>query len=228
MRLRTDLINNNLQAGRIGLMELYQSRADLVITFIADYSALQVETGDVISVTNFVMGYTNKLFRVTRVRETEGEDGALAAEITALEYDPNVYTDYYLVDTSVRPTSGVPVYTIPAPSAPTVTVENPVGNYPNFALATTIPTTSYAIDSVQAFVSTDGVNYSQLTNFIGDGVFDPGDVVTAYVYNLGPGTYYFKARLIVGGVPGPLSAASSQYLWEPTFTNWNYDFGIQF
>ena len=225
MRLRTDLINNNIQAGRIGLMELYQSRADLVITFVADYSALQVETGDVVSVTNFVLGYTNKLFRVTRVRETEGEDGALAAEITALEYDPNVYTDYYLVDTSVRPTSGVPVYDIPAPPAPVVSSESPVGPYPNFSLQTTVPAGSYPIDSIQALFSTDGVNYSLLSTFYGDGVFDPGDTVTAYIYNLGQGSYYFKARLVSGGIPGTLSEASSQFVWDPTFTGWSYDFG---
>jgi hypothetical protein len=225
MRLRTDLINNNIQAGRIGLMEIYQSRADLVISFVADYSALQVETGDVVSVTNFVLGYTNKLFRVTRVRETEGEDGAIAAEITALEYDANVYTDYYLVDTSVRPTSGVPVYNIPAPSAPVVSSQDPVGTFPRFALQTTIPSGSFPIDSVQALVSTDGVNYSSLNTFVGDGVFDPGDVVTSYIYGLGPNTYYFKARLIVGGIPGTLSAASTAFNWEPTFTEWNFDNG---
>ena len=227
MRLRTDLINNNLQAGRIGLMEIYQSRADLVISFVADYSALQVETGDVVSVTNFVLGYTNKLFRVTRVRETEGEDGAIAAEITALEYDPNVYTDYYLVDTAVRPTSGVPVYDLPAPSAPVVSGETPVAVDPRFALQTTIPAGSYPIDSVQALVSTDGVNYSSLSTFIGDGVFDPGDVVTTYyIYGLGANTYYFKARLIVGGIPGPLSAASAAFDWNPTFLEGNFDFQI--
>ena len=226
MRLRTDLINNNIQAGRIGLMELYQSRADLVITFVADYSALQVETGDVVSVTNFVLGYTNKLFRVTRVRETEGEDAALAAEITALEYDPNVYTDYYLVDTSVKPTSGVPVYDIPAPSAPVVINENPVGTLPNFSLQTTVPTGSYPIDSIQALVSTDGVNYSVLDTFVGDGVFDPGDVVNASIYNIGQGSYYFKARLVSGGIPGAESPASDELIWEPTFTDWNFNFGV--
>ena len=171
------------------------------------------------------MGYTNKLFRVTRVRETEGEDGAIAAEITALEYDANVYTDYYLVDTAVRPTSGVPVYNLPAPSAPVVSSQDPVGTFPRFALQTTIPEGSYPIDSVQALVSTDGVNYSSLSTFIGDGVFDPGDTVTSYIYGLGPNTYYFKARLVVGGIPGTLSSASDELIWNPTTVNWNSDNG---
>jgi hypothetical protein len=173
-----------------------------------------------------VLGYTNKLFRVTRVRETEGEDGAIAAEITALEYDANVYTDYYLVDTSIKPTSGVPVYDIPAPSAPVVSSQDPVGTRPRFALQTTIPGGSFPIDSVQALISTDGVNYSSLSTFVGDGVFDPGDVVTTYIYDLGPGTYYFKSRLVVGGIPGTLSTASTALEWNPTFIDWNFDNGF--
>ena len=232
LTMRTDLCNNNIHAGRVGLMELYQSRADKVVTLTADYSALQVEVGDVISLTNSIYGFVNKLFRVTRVRETEGDDGGLAAEITGIEYDPAVYVDYTLNLNSQTPTSGIPNNNTPAtPGRPYIITQEPNGVFPNFTpyfiVGLVIPPNQYGYSGVELFYSADDSVYSYLSNFTGD--FNPsnpgGSVVVAGISGLQAGNWYFRARAVVSGDFSPLGPTSTPvFVWAPVFGESNYDF----
>ena len=225
LRMKTDLCNNGLQAARIGLIELRQSRADLVITFQADYTGLQAEAGDVIKVTNDVYGFDNKLFRVTRVRETEGGDGQLASEITALEYVDTIYTDSQLIDGQDKPASDIPTQgssgQLPAPSTPTFGAESS-GAVPSFIVNTTVSPTSGPVELVELWYSTSaGSGYQLLESVIsGGGTFAPGEVIYFNVSGVPAGTYYFKARTSLNGLYSSFSAASSAKVWNPV-----YDYG---
>ena len=100
--INAPMVNNQIQAQLIGLIELKQSRLDEVIEFVTDFSYINIEAGTIISVTNEVYGWTNKLFRVLTMTEQQTED-AIAIQITAQEYDANIYSDedlyLYLRDT---------------------------------------------------------------------------------------------------------------------------------
>lgn len=223
LTMRTDLCNNNIHAGRVGLMELYQSRADKVVTLTADYSALQVEVGDVISLTNSIYGFVNKLFRVTRVRETEGDDGGLAAEITGLEYDPAVYVDFPLYLSSAPLGSNIPSNDgIATAGQPYIIDEfpDPQGQDPPppyFIVGVNLPANQYGYTTMELFYSLDDTVYSFLAEFTGN--FNPGpggSVPNAYVFGLTAGDYYFRARGLVMGDPGPLGPTSSPvFEWRP-------------
>jgi hypothetical protein len=198
MNLRLDMVNNALHGARIGLIELKGSRADLIITFRADYSAIQCQAGDVVKITNSVYGFTNKLFRLTKIREIEDESGSLSVEVTALEYDSTAYVDETLSDSPDTPGSGVPVFggsgSLPAPSTPTFSDVNTTTN--TFVVRTTIDPTSGPVDEVQWFystTSTGGFNY--LTNEVSPGGFTAGVEVTDFITQLGNGSYYFRARV---------------------------------
>ena len=99
LRLSFDLVNSNVQAERLGNIELKQSRDDLMIEFSASHYGLQAQAGDVIKVENSLYGWQTptfpggKEFRVVRVIEQETEEGGVVAKITALEYNADVYTD---------------------------------------------------------------------------------------------------------------------------------------
>lgn len=99
LRLTFDLVNSNVQAERLGNIELKQSRDDLMIEFSASHYGLQAQAGDVIQVENSLYGWTTptfpggKEFRIIRVVEQETEEGGIIAKITALEYNADVYTD---------------------------------------------------------------------------------------------------------------------------------------
>jgi len=86
-----DMINNKVHAEALGNIDLLQTRLDSVIQFTGDHSFLQVDVGDVIKVTNSTYGYTDKLFRVMRIKESEDELGSLTCDIVGLEYADSVY-----------------------------------------------------------------------------------------------------------------------------------------
>lgn len=90
LNIRTDLVNDPVQAQYLANVELKQSRVDKVITFRTDYSKIALKAGDLIDVTSQQYAYTNKVFRITRVEESD--DDVLGISITALEYDSDVYS----------------------------------------------------------------------------------------------------------------------------------------
>ena len=85
-------VNDPVQAAHIASRELKQTRLDKIIEFRANYEANSIRAGDLIDVTNTVLDYTNKLFRVIQVDEEDTDDGNLLFSIVAQEYDPDVYT----------------------------------------------------------------------------------------------------------------------------------------
>ena len=217
LSIRLDMANNALHAARVGLIELKQSRADLIITFRSDYSALQCVAGDVIKITNNVYGFTDKLFRISKIREVEDEGGSITAEITATLYDPDVYIDETLTDSAVAEGSGIPTFggssSLPAPSAPTITNVNTLTL--SFNLSTTVSPTSGPVNEVQWFYSTNSsTGYAYLTNEINSsGNFAAGSTVTDSITILTPGNYYFKARTGLGNIYGDLSGNSGMLVF---------------
>jgi hypothetical protein len=220
LSLRLDLANNALHAARIGLIELKQSRADLIITFRADYSALQVEAGDVVKITNSVYGFDNKLFRVSKTRELEDDLGGITVEITALQYDSGVYTDETLTDSADTPGSGIPTFggsaTLPAPSQPIVAIISTTT--PSFTLSTTINPASDVVDEVQWFYSTTSSGtFSYFANeFSGVNGFAAASTVTDIVSLPVAGTFYFQARTGKGARYSDFSTSTNVgFVWNP-------------
>ena len=84
--------NDPVQAQYIAARELKQSRLDLIIEFASNFEANTLKAGDVIDVTNSALEFTNKLFRVIQVEETDEDDGNLIFSILAQEYDADIYT----------------------------------------------------------------------------------------------------------------------------------------
>jgi hypothetical protein len=221
LSMRLEMANNALHAARIGLIELKQSRKDLIITFRADYSALQVEAGDVVKVTNDVYGFTNKLFRISKTREVEDDMGSITVEITALQYDATVYTDEILEDSPDTPGSGIPTFggssTLPPPARPIVALISTTT--PSFSISTVISPASGPVDEVQWWYSTTSTSgFSYLTNeYASSGNFGAGSTVNDIVTINTAGTFFFKARTGLGSRYSDLSTSTSVgFIWNPT------------
>lgn len=93
LTIKSDLVNNYVQAKFIAIRRLLQAREDLIVTLKTDYSGIQVEAGDVIRITNNIYGWTEKLFRVSNVVEEKDGEGNLFASLTAFEYNNSIYDD---------------------------------------------------------------------------------------------------------------------------------------
>jgi hypothetical protein len=220
LSMRLEMANNALHAARVGLIELKQSRVDKIITFRADYSAIQCEAGDVVKVTNDVYGFVDKLFRISRLREVEDEAGGITVEVTALEYDSTVYTDETLEDSADVAGSGIPTFggsaTLPAPSQPIVATISTTT--PSFSISTTIAPTSTVVDEVQWWYSTTSTSgFSYLTNeYSGVGGFAANSTVTDIISIPQEGTFYFQARTGLGARYSNFSTATTAgFYWNP-------------
>ena len=155
LRMSLDLTNNSVQAELIGNIELRQSRDDLVIQFSSSHYGVQAQAGDVIKVSSDIYQWNPKLFRITRVKEQETSDGNLIADITALEYNADVYTveDLSLFTTSPN-TNIKPIGSsdnLKPPTGVAITDTKPDSAVPNFTLAVTIPTTGGAYDKIEVY-----------------------------------------------------------------------------
>ncbi len=98
LNIALPLVNSAVQAKYLAVRRLLQSREDLVITCLLDYSGIQIDAGDVIRVNHNAYGWTDKLFRVSAVSEVQDESGNLTAQIEAFEYNDAIYADNAIQD----------------------------------------------------------------------------------------------------------------------------------
>lgn len=105
LTIRSDLINDPIQAQYIGSIELKQARLSKVIKFATDYTSLGLKAGDVIDVTSSMYGFTNKLFRIITLEEID--DDVIGVQITALEYSEDIYDDTGLTATERSKSTGI-------------------------------------------------------------------------------------------------------------------------
>ena len=194
LRISYDLVNNNIQAERLAYIEMKQVRDDLVINFTGDYSALQLQAGEVVKITNEVFGWTDKLFRVMLVKETETSDGMIVAQITALEYNADVYADdENLQEFEPASNSDIPVfYRLSAPSTPVIEGYFYATDIPYFRIETTLPSGNPP-DYVEYWVSEDN-NIYKLYNVAKDNNYSAGDIEYMDFRGFDTGVYYIKCR----------------------------------
>jgi len=202
LRLSLDLVNNSMQADILGQLEMRQSRDDLVIDFTSNHYGIQAQAGDVIAVTSELYDWAPKYFRVMRVKEIEGEDGSLTAQIQALEYNPDVYTIESISEFSTSANIGIgnliSSVGLPAPTTPTITDANADASVPNFTFNINVPATGGPFDEAEIYFA-EGWDPNSITGWI-DNNSTPGTysgiagtimTVTAVTYNsINPGDYF--------------------------------------
>ena len=198
LRMSLDLCNNSMQSDLLGQMELRQSRDDLVIEFTSNFYGIQAQAGDIIAVTSELYSWYPKYFRVMRVKEIEGEDGDLTAQIQALEYNPDAYTIESIAEFSTSSNIGIKVWgaspNMPPPPAVVIAAIDADAAIPNFQLQVTIPATGGPFDEIELYY-TEGWDQHPITGTIVPGTGSNGApvgqgllTVTATTYgNINPG-----------------------------------------
>jgi hypothetical protein len=204
LKMTLNFASEPVQASLLGRIELLQSRLDKVVTFESDYSALQLNAGDVIDVTNALYGFTGKTFRIITIKELDADDGSIRCEITALEYDATIYSAANLTRTVRSDLTGIQTLgAIGVPGTPTF-VKSEASARPQINVVTTVPTG--VIEGVECWISSDGTNY-QLRNTIknADTVLTPGASLTFEFDDQAAGNVYAKTRGTNYSVAGPFS-----------------------
>jgi len=221
LQITLDLINEPLQARELGYLALYQNRMDQVVTFATDYSKINTEAGDVISITSSVYGWTNKPYRVIRVKEIETEDGGIAVEITAQEYDETMYTAGGQLRRPRVPTKPIAIpdiNIIGTPAAPTITQFNTIA-VPYIRLSGVIP--SGIVDRFEFWASsTAGYADSTFTllGTVSNSNGSPYVQGTSVIFTaeaLLAATYKFKVRAGNESGFGSYSTLTAENVWLP-------------
>jgi hypothetical protein len=217
------LVNNSVQAQYIANRMLEAAREDLQVQVEINYTGLQLEAGDVVTVTNANYGWVAKQFRITKVVEKFSDSGQVTATLQLSEFNPAVYDDYNVTQFTPAPNTGIgsptAFGTIPVPTITTTfpNAVNPVFNVNITSSSAGI--TQYAevwysayqfpTDAQRIFAGTTAVNANgdpYTTNFA---------MPAVQLFNIPAGNWYFFSRMVNAIASSSFSLASSVLQWRP-------------
>lgn len=215
-----DMVNDSVQAHYLANRILEQAREDLIVTFNTTYYGIQVDAGDVVSVTNSSYGWTDKLFRVMRVNEISLGDGTLGARLDMSEYNAQVYDNQDITQFTPVPNSGTPSPSFfSALTFPTVT-GYPTATVPNFSVAVGIPATG-RVTTINLYYTTAAVptpsDWKLLTSaYVSNSVpYTPSSTYTFTNQILAANSYLIAYTVGNENSQSSLSGASSLFVWSP-------------
>lgn len=219
--LSLDMVNDSVQAQYLCNRMLEEAREDLIVSIKTTYVGIQINAGDVVSITNTAYGWTNKLFRAMRVNELAFPDGTLGAQLELNEYNAQVYDDKPITEFAAAGNSDIPSANFFANlSAPTVTDQLPTAVVPSFAVQCTMPSVGRVTvvylyyTTVAAPITTDWQLLG--TQALTDGrVFTNSSIVKFSNIILPTNTYYFAFKVANEVSQSSLSTASASYAWAP-------------
>jgi hypothetical protein len=217
------LVNNSVRAQYLANRFLEAAREDLQIKADVNFSGIQLEAGDILTVTNANYGWTAKPFRISQVVEKFGDDGQITASLSLMEFNPQVYDDKSITQFTPAPNTGIgsPLGfgVLYAPTVTNIQTSSPV---PSFDLAVTAasngivqyaevyysayasPTLSQRFFAGTTAVNAGGNPYSPATSM---------GVVT--LSNIPQGDWYFAVKYVNSLGASNFSASSAVFNWRP-------------
>lgn len=225
------LVNDSVRAQYIANRLLKAGREDLMVQVTVDFSGIQLEAGDVVSITSANYTWNEKLFRVNKVVEQFDETGAVTAQLSLAEYNPTVFSDVSITQFTPAPNGGLgdPLSFGPI-TAPVIASGNqyPTAAVPYFMVGVNTPAggvTQYAEIYYSAFANPTS---SQLI-FAGNSEVRPNGapyptnatagsstgIPLITVADVPRGNWYFFARMVNSLGTSAFSPASTILYWRP-------------
>ena len=229
LKLNYPLITDPVTAEVIGLLELKQSRVDLIVSL----------AGDVIDITNTAYGWTSKLFRVMQVEETDDNDGNIRIKITGLEYSDSVYDTSDISRYTRSNADGIiTAGAIGTMATPTVTKVQQ-DRKPYILIESTVPSSDaglingvevwyYPIPAAElpTWETVDDTArtyqlHSTITSLSTTGFFQPSEEIDYYISDFNEDNFLVKLRAVNGTTQGPFSTRSGLIDYQPKQTTDN-------
>jgi hypothetical protein len=218
------LTNNSITAQYIANRMLEAAREDLQLQCEINYIGLELEAGDIVTVTNVNYGWSAKLFRILKVIEKFADDGSVTASLSLSEYNPAVYDDYNVTQFTPAPNTGLSSpTTFGTVYAPVITAQFPSITNPAFTIR--IQTSSAGISEyAEIYYSAYQYPTADQLIFAGTTEIQPGGspyVVNSYMpdvqlFNIPAGDWYFFTRMVNNLASSNYSLASAKLTWRPT------------
>lgn len=221
--IQLSMVNDSVQAQYLASRILEQAREDLIVTISTAYTGIQVDAGDVISITNSSYGWTAKLFRVMKVSEISLPDGNLGATFELNEYNAQVYDDRDITKYTPAPNTDLPD---PAffgnLSAPTISSSYPYAAVPSFNVQPYIGTAGFVTYAEVWYSAFSNPTASQIylggtTSVPSNGVpYSFEQALPTVELQIPAGNWYLFSRLVNPAAISQYSPASSVFNWRPT------------
>jgi hypothetical protein len=188
-----------------------------------NFIGLQLEAGDIVTVTNANYGWSAKLFRINKVIQKFSDDGKITATLNLMEFNPTVYDDVNVTEFTPSPNTGIgsatAFGTVPAP---VVTASFPSITIPTIFVT---PTTSSAGITQYAEIWYSIYQYPTEAQLIFGGTTAINPNGNPYTINytmphvelsaLPAGDYYFFSRMVNSLAKSSFSLASAKLTWRP-------------
>jgi len=101
------LVNNSIRSQLIANRLLKSAREDLQLQVDTNFVGIQLEAGDVVSVTNANYEWVAKLFRINKVVQQFNEDGSIVCQLNLMEFNPTVFDDENITQFTPASQSGI-------------------------------------------------------------------------------------------------------------------------
>jgi hypothetical protein len=218
------LINNSVRAQYLANRFLEGGREDLQIKCKLNYVGLQLEAGDIVTLTNANYFWTAKLFRIGQVVEEFNDDGSITTALSLMEFNPDVYDDANVTQFTPSPNSGIgnPL-NFGTLTAPVVSASSPNAATPSISLAVTASSagivqyaevwySAYSNPSAaqRIFAGTTAINSN------GNPYTPSASMGLVTLSNLAQGNWYFFVQMVNSLGKSNFSAASAVLQWRPT------------
>jgi hypothetical protein len=221
--IQLSMVNDSVQAQYLASRILEQAREDLIVNISTAYTGIQVDAGDVISITNSSYGWTAKLFRVMKVSEIGLPDGNLGATFELNEYNAQVYDDRDITKYIPAPNTDLPdpSYFGVVP-VPVVVSSFPSAAVPSFNVQPYLGDASFATYAeiwYSAFPTPTATQrfLGGTTSLPSNGVpFSAGQTLPTVNLQIPAGNWYLFSRLVNPIANSEYSFASTALNWRPT------------
>lgn len=218
------LVNNGVRAQYLANRFLKSGREDLLIKLTINYVGLELQAGDIVTITNTNYGWTAKLFRINQVVQNFGDDGTISVSLTLMEFNPTVYDDIDITQFTPAPNSGISSpLTFGTLAPPSITGSLPAAAVPSFSMAVTA-SSSGIIQYAELYYSAYASPTEDQLIFAGTTAINPNgspyipslSMGMVTVTGLQTGDWYFFVRMVNSLGKSLFSAASAVAQWRPT------------
>ena len=218
------LVNNSVTAQYLANRFLESVREDLQVSFSINYIGLQLDAGDIVTVTNVNYGWSNKLFRCQKVTQSFSDSGQIVTNLLLSEFNPDVYDDKNITQFTPADNTGIgnPTF-FGVPPVPTISGQQPTAVNPSFQVNVSTSSsgiTQYAEIWYSAFASptADQRIFAGTTAIQSNG--NPYDINTAMppvtVSDIPSGNWYFFSRMVNSLASSVFSSYSTVFQWRPS------------
>lgn len=217
------LTGNSVTAQYLATRVLKSGREDLQIQVSVNFVGIQLDAGDIVTVTSNNYGWSAKPFRINKVIQSFNDDGSISVQLNMSEFNATVYDDSPITEFEPAPNTGIGSPTaFGSLTAPTIASSSETANVPYIQITAFTPPggiTQYMEIWYSAFSSpsTAQMVFAGTSEVQSNGnPYLPSTLIpTVTITNIPSGNWYFFTRAVNSIASSAYSPASTLFTWRP-------------